>query len=430
MMKKFKLSELGEFKNGANYPKGSYGSGDKIVNVKDLFQGRFVKEDNLDELKKDALNNKEIYLVEDGDILFTRSSLVRSGAGMCAMINKPSRDIIFCGFIIRYRVNKENVNPLYLLYLLRSPQYRALFTGNQQTNITNINQDTLGGIEVELPVDENGNPDIDRQNEIISILDNIDIVIENNETSNDILEDYSKLLYNYWFLQFEFPDINGNPYKSSGGKMVFNNEFNMEIPEGWEIKELGKIITELESGDRPKGGACLEGIPSIGAENIISIGKYDFESDKYIPKEYFNEMNSGIVKDWDILLYKDGAGIGQVSMAGDGFPHSKCAVNSHVFIIRSKDCKYQNYLYLTLGLPHITKILIYLGMKAAQPGLNKPSVKSIKILVPPDEVIDLFNEKCNNIFHKIFNQANQNKSLVELKKFLIPLIFNGQIKPR
>ncbi len=128
-MKMFKLSELGDFKNGANFPKGSYGIGDKIINVKDLFKGRFVSYDSLDELKPNTLKDKSIYTVENNDILFTRSSLVRSGAGMCAMVKNPPKDVLYCGFIIRFRINKKNVNPLYILYVLRSPKYRKLFTG-------------------------------------------------------------------------------------------------------------------------------------------------------------------------------------------------------------------------------------------------------------------------------------------------------------
>ncbi len=203
MESKFKLSELGTFKNGANYPKGSYGKGDKIVNVKDLFKGRIVNEEELDELKPNTLKNKKMYLVEDGDILFARSSLVRSGAGMCAMISKPEQEILFCGFIIRYRVNKEKVYPL---YLLRSPQYRKLFTDVQQTNITNINQESLGNIDVYLPIDENGNPDIIKQREIVEILEKIDLKIENNNKIISELEQMAKMIYDYWFLQYEFPN--------------------------------------------------------------------------------------------------------------------------------------------------------------------------------------------------------------------------------
>ena len=169
-MSKFKLSELGTFRNGANYPKNSYGTGDKIINVKDLFKGRFINIDELDELKENTLKDKNIYLVEDQDILFTRSSLVRSGAGMCAMVKSPNKDVLFCGFIIRYRVDKSKVYPLYLLYLLRSPSYRKLFTDTQQTNITNINQESLGNIEIDLPVDKYGNPDIEEQKKIVSYM--------------------------------------------------------------------------------------------------------------------------------------------------------------------------------------------------------------------------------------------------------------------
>ena len=100
---KYKLKELGDFKNGANYPRDSYGTGIKIINVKDLFPNHFINTENLDGLKADVLKNPKQYELRHGDILFTRSSLVQSGTAMCAMIEKPVDKIIYCGFIIRFR---------------------------------------------------------------------------------------------------------------------------------------------------------------------------------------------------------------------------------------------------------------------------------------------------------------------------------------
>ena len=274
-------------------------------------------------------------------------------------------------------------------------------------------------------------PELEVQKKISSVLKNIDKKIENNNKINTELESMAKIIYDYWFLQFEFPNEEGKPYKSNGGKMVWNEELKRKIPEGWEVGCFKDIISELECGNRPKGGiidSINNGIPSIGAENIISIGKYDFSSEKYIPQEYFNSLKKGIVKSNDVLIYKDGAGIGHVSMAKNNFPHEKCAINSHVFIVRSKyNNLYQNYIYLTLEKNYIKKILVNLAMKAAQPGLNQPNIESIPIIIPTKNIIKEFNKSIDVIFDKIFLNANENKELTSLRDFLLPLLMNGQV---
>lgn len=236
-----------------------------------------------------------------------------------------------------------------------------------------------------------------------------------------------KTLYQRWFIEFNFPNEEGKPYKASGGKMIYNETLKKNIPNGWQLMTLGDILEQLECGDRPVGGADNTGIPSIGAENITGIGQYNFANEKYIPVEYFSNMKKGVIKSWDVLLYKDGAGVGQVSMFGDGFPYEKCAINSHVFILRTKDNFYQNYLYLTLNQEYMKKILVSLSMKAAQPGLNQPSVKSIRILVPDGDLLNLFNCECNLAFHKVFSNANENHTLTSLRDFILPMLMNGQI---
>lgn len=228
-----------------------------------------------------------------------------------------------------------------------------------------------------------------------------------------------KDIYSYWFVQL-------GPKTILEKGLAWSDELKKDIPRNWVLTTVGKVIDCIECGDRPSGGAVFDGIPSIGAENIVSMGKYNFSACKYIPVEYYKKMKSGIVKSGDVLLYKDGAGIGNVSMAKNGFPYSDCAVNSHVFILRSK--KYQTFLYLFFSQPEIKKVLINLGLKAAQPGLNQPDVKSIKLLLPDEEAIDKFNAFTEPLVDQLFIAANENKRLSCQRDFLLPLLMNGQIK--
>jgi len=115
-------------------------------------------------------------------------------------------------------------------------------------------------------------------------------------------------------------------------------------------------------------------------------------------------------------------------MAKNNFPYEECAVNSHVFILRTKENNlYQNYLYLTLQKEYIKKILIDLSMKAAQPGLNQPSVESVPIIIPSTDIIVRFNNIIDILFNKIFLNSNANKELTSVRDFLLPLLINGQV---
>ena len=148
-----RLGDIGEFKNGANFSQEDYGPGYPIVNVKQLYGGRYVQLQGLESLGKDVLKRPEQLFLAPGDILFARSSVKRSGAGQCALVPDRVVNTIFSGFIIRYRLNdKTATNPMYLSYLLQSPVYREIFTRIATgTTISNLSQDALKGVEVNLP---------------------------------------------------------------------------------------------------------------------------------------------------------------------------------------------------------------------------------------------------------------------------------------
>ena len=107
----------------------------------------------------------------------------------------------------------------------------------------------------------------------------------------------------------------------------------------------------MESGSRPKGGInkdLKEGIPSIGAESIEGLGFYDFQKEKLVTEDFFRKLRKGILKDKDILIYKDGAYIGKTTLFQDNFPYHNCAVNEHVFLVHTKKPDLQYLLYFTL----------------------------------------------------------------------------------
>src|SRR3989344_4117776 len=190
-----------------------------------------------------------------------------------------------------------------------------------------------------------------------------------------------------------------------------------KIPKGWIVGEFKDILKEIESGSRPKGGIDSNeiDIPSIGAENINGIANHDYSKEKYISREFFNNMNQGVVKNNDVLMYKDGAKIGRISFFDYDYPHKNCAINEHVFILRTHERITPEYLFLWLDIPKMTQSIINLNSNAAQPGINQTQVKTLPILIPSRKILNQFNFITKILFHKIFENAKQNQNLSQVR---------------
>ena len=177
-MSRVKLSEIGTFKNGLNFAAESVLSGCKMIGVSNFEDNYLAKLDGLKEVDKDIVSTD--YLLQDNDILFVRSNGNKNLVGRAMIIENVKEKVTFSGFCIRFRITNNDVNPLYMLYLFKSPLFRKLFSNTQQTSISNLNQEILGNIEFELPT-------IEYQNRIVKVVHGVTRKIENNKKINDNL---------------------------------------------------------------------------------------------------------------------------------------------------------------------------------------------------------------------------------------------------
>ena len=241
-------------------------------------------------------------------------------------------------------------------------------------------------------------PPIDVQKKIAGVLGALDDKIELNNRINNNLEQQAQALFNN----------------------IYNTNNN---------GTLADIVDVVESGSRPKGGAINKGIPSIGAENIEKFGVYDYSKEKFIDEIFYEKMKHGKVAAGDVLLYKDGAYTGKVSLALDGYPHRICAVNEHVFIIRGKsDVTSQFFLYFCLSDEKNKNYLHTLASsKAAQPGLNQSELLGLPIFIPASAVVKNFTLSVAPMMHKIASNAIENNKLSALRDVLLPKLMSGEI---
>ena len=363
-----------------------------------------------------GLNNSSTKLLQKDDIIIS----ARGTIGAMAMIPYPMAFNQSC-FGIRA---KDGIDSHYLFYLTQI-KIKELQTKSKNGNIfKSITLETFENINVELP-------SLEEQKKIAKILSDIDQKISLNNSINKELEQMAKEIYDYWFVQFDFPDENGRPYKSSGGKMVYNPILKRDIPLGWEVKTLDSILNKISSGNRPGpiDKTLKDGIPSLGAECIDTLGVFNFEKTPFVAYDFQSEMTRGKIEDKDILIYKDGAYVGKTTLFQDSFPYKEAYVNEHVFLVNTKDKFLQYYLFFTLNQPIYFDIMQALGKaKAAQPGLNQQDLKNIKIIIPHKDTYTAFYKNVSFYLKNIFNNSLQNKELQKQRDELLPLLMTGQVK--
>ena len=255
------------------------------------------------------------------------------------------------------------------------------------------------------------------QQKIASLLSAYDSQIENNQKRIKLLEQMAENLYKEWFVRFRFPGFE-------------NAEFEGGVPKGWKLERLEDFGIVLETGSRPKGGidsSVETGVPSLGAEAINGLAEFDYNSLKLVPQDYYDKMKRGKSKGNHILVYKDGAYIGKVTIFRNGFPFKEYSINEHVFFLNTKDCDYQNYLYFTLHQKAFFSLMKNLNRNAAQPGLSQQDMNGIKVFKPTKDVVNTFNQYAEPIFNEVFSLAKENRLLTHQRDLLLPRLMSGKL---
>lgn len=240
----------------------------------------------------------------------------------------------------------------------------------------------------------------DEQVELVKILVHLDEKIELNKKINHELFKISNKLYDYWFIQFDFPNEEGEPYKSSGGKMVWNDDIKGEIPEGWEARQIGDILIVADKSKIQVNGAKKKGdFPFFtSGESILAYHEFLVDGFNIL-------LNTG--GNPDIKAYK-----------------GKCAFSTDTWCISAKQYSYILYHYLLKLMPQFEQ-LFFAGSGLKH--LQKDVLKSKFIVLPDNKVLKSFNLSCSSIWERISNCSIQNLELTSLRDFLLPMLMNGQV---
>lgn len=366
-----------------------------MVRAADI-SNKFLDLTNCVQVSKSTLDkhNKK-YVPKKGDILITRV-----GVNLGNVSYNDTKEIFCLGQNISIISSSDNGKFLY--YYLLSPKMQSFI----KKLISGSAYKCIGFEKLkELPCNFNNI----NCTKIGNLLYSIDKKINLNNKINDKLESMAKTIYDYWFLQFEFPNEEGKPYKSSGGKMIWNEELKREIPEGWDLCTIEDISICHDAKRIPlsnKEREQMKGdIPYYGATGIMDyVNQYIFDGDY-------------------VLIAEDGS-----IMNDDGSPilqriSGKTWVNNHAHILEPIDNYSCKFLMMILkDIPVVTIKTGSIQMKINQKNLNK-----VKIVSVPNNLKNRINRILNDIDKKILLNKKENQELTALRDFLLPLLMNGQV---
>lgn len=360
------------------------------------------------------------YAVIKNDIVYARRGDIEKHAFITSSTNGA-----ICGTgCLRVRVKDTSVNPLFLSYYLDRPETRKWIVSHAVgSNMPNLNTDILSNIPVELPSKE-------EQDSIVSVLECIEKQIDNNTTICFDLETMAKLLYDYWFVQFDFPDENGKPYKSSGGKMVWNEQLKREIPVSWNVASFGDCIESINTGLNPRDNFVLNTggtIKYLTVKNLTKEGTIDFSSCDYVDED----ARAIIHRRSDIqigdVLFASIAPLGRCYIIMS--PPTDWDINESVFSIRpNKKNMTSSFLYMSFTRDNFIKKAEGSSTGSVFKGIRIATLQGMQTLLPPKSILDRFDEQVKPLFVRKALAIEENQQLSSLRDFLLPMLMNGQVK--
>jgi type I restriction enzyme S subunit len=348
---------------------------------------------------------------EPGDLIISREAPM----GAVCMVPEGVRCCLGQRLVL-LKVNKKICDPHYLLFALQSKFVQSQIKAIDKTGsiVSNLNIPDLKALMI---------PNIEKptQESIGAILSAIVKKITLNKTINAELEKTAKLLYDYWFVQYDFPNAEGKPYKSSGGAMVWNEQFKREIPQGWESTELSKTCK------------FISGFP-FSSDDYVNTGKYrvitiknvqdngvNLDVDNFLNKLPERLPDDCILKVGDILMSLTG-NVGRVGLmyAND------CLLNQRVALVKPTSGDFHGVSYLTAKGDHVQGMMQKMASGSSQANLSPVDTGNIKIEFNTDVAV-AFSKQVKPIIEKILGCLQQNMELTALRDFLLPLLMNGQV---
>ena len=308
-------------------------------------------------------------------------------------------------------VDESIANPKYVYYKLTQPfitQYLQTVAESAVSAYPSIKPNDISTLKFRFP-------ELEIQRKIAGVLSALDDKIELNRKINAELEQMARTLYDYWFVQFDFPDAHGKPYKTSGGPMKSSPELNRQIPTDWEVLKLEDRLV-FDKGTEPGASAYSDTKDDENDTTFYRVGDIDGNSSTYINASLFKPK---LVSSSDVIVTFDGS-VGKIGIGLDG------AISGGLRHIYDKEGKISNAtIYSIFRNEYIQKTI----ERYATGSVILHASSSIKYLAIPfdEKVVTEFQKITQPLFDKIIANRQQSQKLAELRDWLLPMLMNGQV---
>ncbi|WP_345986619.1 restriction endonuclease subunit S [Sulfurimonas sp. HSL-1656] len=362
----------------------------------------------------DTKNVSEEKVLKVGDILF--NSTGQGTAGRCAFVDKLPESLKVVTdshmLVLRCKSYYEARCLNYVLYSFEK-DIQAFMDGS--TGQGELDKVRLFNLLISIPKTP------ETLQNIANLLSKLDTKIELNNQINTELEAMAKTLYDYWFIQFDFPDENGKPYKSLGGQMVYSETLKREIPKGWEADSILRV-SQLMGGGTPskKNKTYWDGNIPFFTPTDADNGAFILTTFDSITEEGLSHCSSSLFEKGTIFITARGS-VGKTMIAAQ-----QMAMNQSCYAF--KPLQKINYPYLYFAA---SELVHYLKVKASGSVFDSIVTNDIKfttLVIPSLEIIKLYGEKVSPLFEKILTNNQENQQLARLRDWLLPMLMNGQVK--
>lgn len=367
----------------------------------------------------DRVNNHGLKLInnrsnlEVGDVLFSGTGTI----GKTAIIDKHPINWNIKEGVYTLKPNKDRLESYYLMYYLRYLNNLNVFNKiSAGSTVFSVPMKSLEEISIQIHK-------LPEQIKISNVLKAIDFKIALNNHINAELEAMAKTLYDYWFVQFDFPNEHGKPYKSSGGKMIWNEELKREVPVGWEVKNIDEIIP-VKDGTHDSPKPKDKGYPLITSKNL-KVGGLDFEGANLISEEDYASINIRSKVDTGDILFSMIGSVGDIYKIEEH--EINFAIKNVALYKTSQKLEYKNYIYMYLRSCDMQRYMTNMIIGSIQKFLGLGVLRKMPIILNSEFILK-YEQYTKNIFFKLNNIKIENQQLSSLRDWLLPMLMNGQVR--
>jgi type I restriction enzyme S subunit len=433
-LKKYKFSDLYNIGSGISSKPEQAGHGFPFLSFSSVFNNHFLPS-SLPDLMDTSEKERKTYSIKEGDIFLTRTSETLDELAMSSVAICDAPNATYSGFLKRLRPNQTDITyPKFMAFYLRSKLFRKTMTNNAiMTLRASFNEQIFSYLDLLLP-------EFKSQKNIGDLLFLINEKIELNNKINAELEAMAKLIYDYWFVQFDFPDANGKPYKSSGGKMVYNEELKREIPDGWEANSLADWIGSDKTGDW--GKESKQGHYSLQVDCIrgADINGLNGKGKVKTPNRFISQKNQHkILSPFELVVEISGGSPKQstgrmVFLTPEvfaRFEHPLICSNFCKAISLRNNAYFYNFVYQWNAIYDNGILFGWEGKTSGIKNLLFDSFVSRHLVSnPSEELANHFSETIVPIQQKKQKALKENAELESLRDWLLPMLMNGQVTVR